>query len=301
MEYAAGNSKSERFFAKNNRLAMNEKKLTLAFSPCPNDTFMFDAMVNHKIDTEGFEFQTLIADIEELNSKAFQHTCDITKISFHAFLHLVEKYVLLNSGSALGENVGPLLISKKPFELSKIGELAVAIPGEYTTAAMLLKLLLPQPKRLQTLLFSDIENAVLGEKVQAGVIIHENRFTYTEKGLYKMADLGELWASQTHQQIPLGGIVIKRNLPQETQKTIDRILKRSIEFAFQNPQSSSDFVKKHAQAMDEKVRQKHIDLYVNEYSLSLGERGRNAVEYLFQLAKEKNIIQSADEIKLFTS
>ncbi|MFZ4414595.1 MAG: 1,4-dihydroxy-6-naphthoate synthase [Bacteroidales bacterium] len=274
-------------------------KISLAFSPCPNDTFIFDAMVHHKIDTEGFEFEYKMADVEELNLTAFNNVMDVTKVSYHAFLHLTDNYVLLAAGSALGDDVGPLFISKKVINKEEIKNLKVAIPGKYTTAHLLLSLAYPEIQNKEAILFSAIEKLVLNETFDAGVIIHENRFTYHEKGLQLIADLGKSWFQLTQQPIPLGGIVIKRNLPETTKKSINRILKRSVAYAFANPQASKDFIRCNAQEMNEEVMYKHIELYVNEYSLDLGIKGKKAITTLFEMAVNKNIISEFPQKSLF--
>jgi 1,4-dihydroxy-6-naphthoate synthase len=255
-------------------------KLTLGFSPCPNDTFIFDALVHHKIDTEGLEFELVFADVEQLNKWAFQGKLDITKLSYNAFTHCVNDYILLDSGSALGNNCGPLLIKKPNTILTK--ESKIDIPGKYTTANMLLSIAFPKNQNKVEILFSEIENQVLEGIVDAGLIIHESRFTYKDKGLDKVSDLGEFWETQTGLPIPLGGIVVKRELPFSEQKKIERVLRKSVEYAFKNPNSSADFVKCHAQEMETEVINAHIALYVNDYSISLGEKGKNAVKLLFE-------------------
>lgn len=260
-------------------------KLTLAFSPCPNDTFIFDAMVHYKIDTEGLEFDYSITDVEELNKKAFTKSIDITKISFHAFIYLAKEYILLESGSALGNNVGPVLIAKKKYLPEAFKYLKIAIPGKYTTANLLLKILFPTIQNKTSMLFSDIEDAVLSEKVNAGLIIHENRFTYEAKGLYKIVDLGELWMEKTGVPIPLGGIIAKRNLPADTIKKLNRVLKKSILYGLNNPESSLDFVKNNSNEMEAEVIKQHIGLYVNDYTVELGKEGHKAVERLINMAE----------------
>lgn len=266
------------------------QKLTLGYSPCPNDTFIFDAMVHHKIDTEGLEFEVTLADVEELNQKAFQQELDITKLSYHAFGSLTNEYILMNSGSALGSGVGPLLISKNKYSAAEVDQLKIAIPGKYTTANFLLSIAFPNATNKVELLFSDIEQAVIDGKVDAGLIIHENRFTYHQRGLHKIMDMGAFWEEKTKALIPLGGIVLRRNFDEKLQQKLDRILRKSIEFAFSNPESCMDYVRAHAQEMEEEVMKKHIGLYVNEYSIDLGEKGRYAVESLFNLAVQKEII-----------
>ncbi|HEV7232379.1 MAG TPA: 1,4-dihydroxy-6-naphthoate synthase [Bacteroidia bacterium] len=267
-------------------------RLSLGFSPCPNDCFIFDALIHQKIDTEGLEFDVVMADVEELNRRAFAGDIDITKLSYHAFAYLTNPYVLLNAGSALGFGVGPLLISAKPVEAGeeRIAGFHIAIPGKYTTANFLLSLAFPRAVHKTEMLFSDIEGAVLNGRVDAGLIIHENRFTYRERGLHKIIDLGEFWEQLAHAPIPLGGIVMKRNFPEELLQRFDRVLRRSVEYAFANPDASRSFVKANAQEMSEEVMYKHIDLYVNSYSIDLGKEGRKAVKTLFDKAMEQNLI-----------
>jgi len=259
-------------------------KLSLGFSPCPNDTFIFDAMIHGKIDTEGLTFDLILGDVEELNQRAFRGDLDITKLSFHAFAHLLDTYCLLDSGSALGRNCGPLLIAKQPLNKSTIEAGKIAIPGKYTTANFLLNLAYPLAQNKQEILFSEIESAVLEEKVDAGLIIHENRFTYQDRGLVKLLDLGEFWESTTGMPIPLGGIVAQRKLDREILETVNRVLRRSVAYAFANPKSALPYIRQHAQEMDEEVMYAHIDLYVNSYSLDLAREGKEAVRFLFEKA-----------------
>jgi 1,4-dihydroxy-6-naphthoate synthase len=267
------------------------KKLQLAFSPCPNDTFMFDAMIHGKIDTEGLEFEVVLADVETLNKKAISGESVISKLSFFAYTNVTEKYQLLSSGSALGKGVGPLLISQKKITdpINEIG--SIAIPGKNTTAYFLFRTFYPDLTNVKEIVFSDIESAVLEGKVDAGVIIHENRFTYETKGLIKIADLGDLWEQKTKLPIPLGGIVIRRDLDENTKKKVERVLRKSVEYAFANPDSSNEYVKLHAQEMSPEVRKKHIDLYVNSYSTDLGPGGKDAIHEMFRIigVSDKNI------------
>jgi 1,4-dihydroxy-6-naphthoate synthase len=260
-------------------------KLTIGFSPCPNDTFIFDAMVHGKIDTEGLAFEVVLADVEELNRKAAKAELDITKLSYHAFAYLTDKYMLLRSGSALGNNCGPLLVSNKNFRIEELKNQSIAIPGRYTTANFLLNFAFPNLRNKTEVLFSDIEKKVLTEEFDLGVIIHENRFTYAERGLVKIMDLGEFWEQQTALPIPLGGIVCKRDFDLELLKKVNRVLRKSIEFAFENPDESDDYVSQHAQEMDPSVMKKHIELYVNQYSIDLGEKGEKAIQKMFSSLK----------------
>ena len=267
-------------------------KLSLGFSPCPNDCFMFDAIVNRRIDLEGLEFSIRMADVEALNKAAFAGQADVTKLSYHAYAYCTRDYVLLDAGSALGRNCGPLLISKRSIAVEEVaaGTLAIAIPGRYTTANFLLGLAFPAALNKSELLFSDIEAAVLDGRFHAGLIIHENRFTYAAKGLKKIIDLGEFWEGETGAPIPLGGIVVNRSLQGEVQRAVNRVLRRSVEYAFAHRAASLPFVREHAQEMSEEVMYRHIDLYVNAYSVDLGVEGKRAVELLFARAAGTGII-----------
>ncbi|MBK1438412.1 1,4-dihydroxy-6-naphthoate synthase [Parapedobacter sp. ISTM3] len=282
-------------------------KLSLGFSPCPNDTFIFDALIHHKIDTEGLEFEVFYEDVETLNQKAFQGELAVTKLSYHAYAYAVPHYVLLDAGSALGFGVGPLLICRRS-ELaeqlsavavgqhaSSIGPspadgLIVGIPGRYTTANFLLGLAFPGLKNKREMVFSDIERALVEGSIDLGLIIHENRFTYQDKGLHKVIDLGDYWEKMTQAPIPLGGIVVKRQLPDEVKRRIERTIRRSVEYAFANPTSGIDFIRSHAQEMSEDVLYKHIELYVNRFSRTLGAEGRLAIQTLFDKAWELGVV-----------
>jgi 1,4-dihydroxy-6-naphthoate synthase len=266
--------------------------LSLGFSPCPNDCFMFDAIVHRRIDTEGLEFSVHLADVEALNRAAFAGEADVTKLSFHAFAYCAADYALLDAGSALGRNCGPLLVSQRAIARDEVaaGTLRIAIPGKFTTANFLLGLAFPDALDRTELVFSAIEPAVLNGEFDAGLIIHENRFTYEAKGLKKIIDLGEFWESETGAPIPLGGIVVKRALPDDVKQRVNRVLRRSVEYAFAHRDASLPYVREHAQEMSEEVMYRHIDLYVNEYSVDLGKEGRRAVELLFERARTVGII-----------
>lgn len=265
-------------------------KLSLGFSPCPNDTFIFDAMIHGKIDTEGIDFEVIMADVEELNRLAFEGRIDITKLSYHAFAHLLGRYSLLDAGSALGNNCGPLLIARGHLDESQVKNARIAIPGKYTTANFLLGLAYPGAENKEEILFSDIEKAVLEGDFDAGLIIHENRFTYAQKGLVKIQDLGVFWEQKTGLPIPLGGIVVNQNLPFSLKEKVNRILAKSVTFAFENPKEALPFIREHAQEMDESVMYAHIGLYVNEYTKNLGADGKKAVRHLFEMARDKELI-----------
>ena len=266
--------------------------LSLAFSPCPNDCFMFDAIVHRRIDLEGLEFTVTLADIEALNHGAFSGEPDVSKLSFHAYAYCTDRYVLLDAGAALGRNCGPLLISKRPISQDEVarGNISIAIPGRYTTANFLCGLAFPAAQNKTEVLFSDIEPSLLAGRFDAGVIIHENRFTYEAHGLCKIVDLGEFWESETGAPIPLGGIVVKRSLPDEVKQAINRVMRRSVEYAFAQRGASLPYVRAHAQEMSEAVMYQHIDLYVNDFSVDLGAEGRRAVEVLFDRARGAGIV-----------
>ena len=253
---------------------------------------MFDAIVNRRIDLEGLEFDVHLADVEALNKAAFAGEADVTKLSYHAYAYCIGNYVLLDAGSALGRNCGPMLISKRVIAKDEVaaGGLAIAIPGKFTTANFLMGLAFPKAQNKTPMVFSAIEPALLDEQFDAGLIIHENRFTYAAKGLKKISDLGEFWEGETGAPIPLGGIVIRRSFPDDVKQRVNRLLRRSVEFAFANRTASLDYVRAHAQEMSEEVMYKHIDLYVNEYSVDLGPEGRRAVELLFEKAAATGII-----------
>ena len=257
-------------------------QLKIGFSPCPNDTFMFDALINKRIHAEGLSFLLELADIEKLNRHALEGEFDILKISYALYSQVSANYQILNSGSALGYANGPLLVSKAKIYPDEVEHLHVAIPGANTTANLLLTIAYPNVKKKTEYLFSDIEEVVLSGETDAGLLIHENRFTYEAKGLKKIVDLGSWWEEQTKMPVPLGGIMVKRSLPQKIKETINRVLSNSISYAMEHPNEAIGFIREHAQSMQQDVIYRHIDLYVNEYSIDLGEKGRKAIECLFE-------------------
>jgi len=270
-------------------------KLSLGFSTCPNDTFIFDALVSGKVDTEGIVYEPFLGDVEELNKKAFNSEIDITKLSYHAYAWLAEKYILLKSGSALGHNNGPLLVSKRKIYPDELADVSIAIPGKYTTANLLFSIAWPDAKNKKEFLFSDIEQVILDGEMDAGLLIHENRFTYRKRGLRKIEDMGEYWEKNFNKPIPLGGIAIGRHLPDTIAQAVNRSLRRSIEFAFANPESSYPYVKKHAVSMEKEVMLSHIELYVNEFTRDLGQEGMDAVKLLYIEAGKKGVVPDLRE------
>ena len=272
-------------------------QLSLGFSPCPNDTFMFDALVNNKINIQDLVFNTHIADVEALNELCLAESLTISKLSYHAYTYLSDQYQMLTAGSALGRGVGPLLITKMPYNLHDVDRLKIAIPGKYTTAAFLLQAAFPEAKNIVPTRFENIEPMVLNGDVDAGVIIHENRFTYEDKGLLKILDLGEFWEQKTGLPIPLGGIAIKRELRQDIKLIVNELVASSVQYAFNHPESSIDYVNKHAQEMDDQILKQHIRTYVNPYSLDLGITGKKAVRRMFiEKYNDTNKIKMIDEL-----
>lgn len=262
-------------------------KLTLGFSPCPNDTFIFDALVHQKIDTEGLSFDVVLEDVETLNQWALEGKLDITKLSFPALFRSLDKYTLLHAGSALGKGVGPLLVRKKETVITEneIKDQLIAIPGFNTTANLLLSFAYPEATRKQAMIFSEIEDFVAGGMAGLGVIIHENRFTYQQKGLEKLADLGEIWEQRMNIPIPLGGIAVSQSVKRSVAVKVEALIRKSLEYAFANYPAVSDYVKEHSQTMSEEVMRQHIRLYVNNYSLDLGEEGKKAIGVLHEVFK----------------
>lgn len=274
------------------------QKLTIGFSPCPNDTFIFDALANRKIDLEGLDFEIFMEDIDTLNNWALRGKLDISKISFSTWFRLTEQYALLNAGSALGKGCGPLLISRIPVDPGIISSMSIAIPGISTTANMLLDFAYPLAKKRVPMVFSAIEDAVLKKETDLGVIIHENRFTYQSRGLVKITDLGEYWEERTGCPIPLSGIAINQSISSEIQSKVDRLIKKSLEFAFSHYPELPDFVKTNAREMDEAVMRQHIDLYVNHFSLDLGTEGIKAIRILADQAYSSGLLPRNSQITL---
>ena len=257
-------------------------KLTLGFSPCPNDTFIFDALVNGHLNTGDLEFEVVLEDVETLNKMAKEGKLDITKLSFHAYAYVSDQYQILQAGAALGKGCGPLLISADPIPLSKVDYCVVGIPGRLTTANLLFSLAFPDAITKKELVFSAIEQELLDDRIDVGVIIHENRFTYESKGLHKLLDLGTFWEEKYGVAVPLGGIMIRRSLGDAVQHRVNDLIRQSVSYAFSHPEVSAPFVAQHAQEMDPAVMQQHISLYVNEHSLDLGDDGRNAIEHMYR-------------------
>lgn len=270
-------------------------KLSLGFSPCPNDTFIFEALVHGRVDTEGVSFDWFLADVEELNRRAMEGSVDVTKMSFHAYALAAANYLILDSGSALGRNNGPLVVSRRKMYPDELENALIAIPGRYTTANLLFSIFWPRATRKREYIFSDIPEAVMSGEVDAGLIIHETRFTYLSLGLKKVADTGEYWEKMTGMPVPLGGIVTHRSVNEDIAAKVSRSIRRSIGYAWADPSASLDFIKRNAREIDSAVTKEHISLYVNDFSLSLGQDGKAAIERLYSVARERKVIGDMPE------
>lgn len=281
-------------------------KLTLGFSPCPNDSFIFDALVNGLIDSGRYTFESVIEDVQTLNELAIDGKIDITKISCATLPLVLENYAYLRAGGALGKGTGPLLISKIPIPETAVKFTTVAIPGKNTTAHVLFALNFPEANNKVFKVYNEIEDFVQSssdsldnlQEVKTGVIIHENRFTYEQKGLHKLADLGNYWESTTGFPIPLGGIIIKRSLGKEIAREINELIRQSVIYSMDRLPNISDFVRNHAMEMEESVMRAHIDLYVNDYSVDIGTSGEKAIEKFIQVHSEMNKIP-VPEVEVF--
>lgn len=259
---------------------------------------MFNALVNGLLNTGSLSFTPVIADVEALNKMALNGELEVTKLSLNAYAFAAQHYHILNAGSALGYNCGPLLVSKNKYTTDEISKLEIAIPGRYTTANLLLTVFFPEAIHKTEMVFSDIENAVLTGKADAGLLIHENRFTYAQRGLQKIADMGEVWHSQTQKPLPLGCIAVKKELPHEIKLQIDQLISESIKYAFANTEVTMPYVKQHAQEMDEHVMMQHINLYVTKASVSMGDEGEAAISYLLQRGYDAKLLPKTEYIFL---
>ena len=272
------------------------KELTLGYSPCPNDTFIFYAMIHGKIDTDGLKFKETLLDVETLNLKALKGELDLTKISYHAFGHLREKYTLLRSGGALGRGCGPIVVTKDGHTMEKLRDKKIAIPGKLTTASLLLQLYDPAFTNASNLIimpFHEIMDAVANGDVDAGVIIHESRFTYVSYGLSRVIDLGQWWEKETGLPIPLGGILAKRELGRELILKIENLLRQSIEYSYNNRFEPMGYIKEHSQELSDGVIKDHINLYVNDFTIDVGEEGEKAIMELISRAEDNGIIKAS--------
>jgi 1,4-dihydroxy-6-naphthoate synthase len=270
------------------------KTLNIGYSPCPNDTFIFYALIHGQIDTGDLKFKEVLLDVETLNQKALNAELDLTKISYHAFGYLKDKYSLLRAGGALGRGCGPLVITKHVYTMEKLRGKRIAIPGKLTTAFLLLQLFDPdfsyQLSKVIEMPFNEIMDAVAREEVDAGLIIHESRFTYPSYGLKQVIDLGEWWEKETGLPIPLGGIIAKKTLGEDLNKKNNELIRQSIEYALENRNEPTEYIKEHSQELSDDVINRHIDLYVNDYSLDIGQDGEKAVKELLSRAEDAGII-----------
>jgi 1,4-dihydroxy-6-naphthoate synthase len=272
-----------------------KKKLSIAYSTCPNDTYIFYALAHGKIDLGNLFFEIMLNDVEHLNQEAKKGMIDISKLSFAAIGHLMGTYGLLRSGAALGRGCGPLIVARKGSDLNDLKSGKIAVPGLWTTANLLLSLFMDKNTNIVPMSFDKIMPAVSSGEFDGGVIIHEGRFTYENYNLECLADLGEWWESETRQPIPLGGIVIRRDISQEIICMVQSQIRKSIEFAHLNPSQAGNYIKLHAQELSDDVISQHINLYVNEFSLDMGKEGETAIETLFAKARERGILPDSDK------
>ncbi len=268
-----------------------EQPLSLGYSPCPNDTFIFCRLVEEaNKQQEPFFARPCLEDVETLNLWAFDRKLDVTKLSFHAAAHLLDSYCILSSGSALGRGCGPLMISRKEMSLTELAGKKIAIPGKYTTAALLFQMYSPQSRNLIEMRFEQIIEAVATGEVDAGVIIHESRFTYHQFGLICLQDLGQWWEESFDVPIPLGCIVARKSLGPTLIDEADRRIRTSLQWARANPGACYPYIKSYAQETEDTVIDQHIDLYVNEFSVDLGEEGREAVQTFFDQGRQRGVL-----------
>ncbi|NVN89983.1 MAG: 1,4-dihydroxy-6-naphthoate synthase [Desulfuromonadales bacterium] len=267
--------------------------LTLGFSPCPNDTFMFYPLVHNLVDTGGLSYRERLEDVETLNQLALKGELDISKVSYHALGHIRDDYALLRSGSALGRGCGPLLVASSPLDPHELRGKTIAVPGRYTTALLLLRLFDPTLENFLVMPFNEIMDAVLQGDVDAGLIIHESRFTYQGYGLHKLVDLGEWWETETGLPIPLGGIVARRSLGGATIAAVERALRDGVAYARAHPQQAAHYICEHAQEMSREVCASHIELYVNDFSVDLGDEGVRAIRCLMEWGERAGIIPAS--------
>jgi len=269
--------------------------LTLGFSPCPNDTFMFYPLVHGLVDTGSFSFNERLEDVETLNRLAVKGILDVTKVSYAALGHIRDEYALLRAGSALGRGCGPMLVAKELLDPAALQGKTIAIPGRYTTAHLLMRLYAPSLTTFLEMPFHEIMDAVMTGRADAGVIIHESRFTYQGFGLQQLVDLGQWWENETGLPIPLGGIVAKRSLGADTIHTIEQALAAGVDYARSNPEAATRYIREHAQEMNEQVCAAHIGLYVNDFSQQLGAEGEEAIAELLRRAEAAGLIPASEE------
>jgi 1,4-dihydroxy-6-naphthoate synthase len=272
-----------------------ERVLRFGFSPCPNDTFAFHALVHGKFATPGFQIEPVLADVEELNRKALKAELEVSKLSFHALAHVLDDYVLLRSGAALGRGCGPLLIAKPGSQNLDLSQARIAVPGQYTTAHLLLTLYAGAPPEVEPMLFSGVMPAVARGEYDAGLIIHEGRFTYQRLGLESMVDLGEWWEAETGLPIPLGCIAARRDLGRDMVLALEKVLARSVEMAWTEPEASRDYVLAHSQEMELPVVDQHIGLYVNSFTKDLGDEGMRAVEFMLEKGRAAGLLPASSQ------
>ncbi len=266
--------------------------IRMGISTCPNDTFAFHALLNRKVDWRGLDFKIELLDIEQLNERLFSNVWDVAKASFHAALLLSNDTVVLPSGSALGFGVGPLLLASKPNQRPQESHQLTLCPGQHTTANLLFNLFYADTTKIEHRVFSEIMPTLQRGEADFGVCIHEGRFTWQEQGLYLVEDLGSRWENETNAPLPLGGILASRNLPQETLSIIQNVISDSLRYGMDHPEEALESMRKYAQEFDDQVLMQHVELYVNQWTLDLGEVGQEALKVLWERANSIGLVNS---------
>jgi 1,4-dihydroxy-6-naphthoate synthase len=272
------------------------RTLSLGYSPCPNDTFIFYALAHGRIDAGGLLFEERLEDVETLNRMAFESSLDVTKISYNAFGNLRDEYCLLRAGGAIGRGCGPLVVAREKVTMDELRGRRIAIPGRNTTAFLLLQLFNPEFRENAVVMpFHEVMEAVREGDVDAGLIIHESRFTYPEYGLKQIVDLGEWWEGETGHPIPLGCIIARRSLGTDLTRAVDRIIGESVRYAFGHRDETNEYIKAHSHELKDDVINEHINLYVNEYTVDMGDDGVQAVQKLFGMAEDRGIVKKSSK------
>lgn len=275
---------------------MEKREITLGHSPDPDDAFMFYALATDKIDTEGLDFKHVIQDIETLNHRAMQSELDVTAISIHAYAYVLDKYALLTSGASMGDNYGPMIIARQKMDIDELRKVKIAVPGKMTTAYLTMRLCIGEAETV-VIPFDEIMDAVERGDADAGLLIHEGQLTYASRGFEKIIDLGEWWKTETGLPLPLGGNAIKKSLGPELIDKVSRLLRQSIEYGLEHRQEGVRHSMTYARGMETDLTDKFVGMYVNDYTIDYGERGREAVKLLLARAHEAGIIPRPVELE----
>jgi 1,4-dihydroxy-6-naphthoate synthase len=275
----------------------NKQVITVGHSPDPDDAFMFHALANGKIDTGGLEFRHQLQDIETLNRRAMKGELEVSAVSIHAYSYLLDKYALLPTGCSMGDRYGPMVVARQPFKIEDLSRIKIAVPGTMTTAFLTLRLALPGGFEFEVIPFDEIIPAVASGKFQAGLIIHEGQLTFQNQGLHLVVDLGVWWMDQTGLPLPLGGNVVRKDLGRETMHRISAYIKQSIQYALDHRREALEYALKYARDMDTGLADQFVGMYVNNWTLDYGERGREAVTRLLHEGHKAGIIPAPVQVE----